>query len=398
MGCPSDSPFILKGNIMATKKLCVLGSTGSIGTQTLELVNDLGIEITALSANSNVKKMEEQVRCFAPPIVCMNDEQAASDLRDRIRDTNTKVLAGDKGLINLVHECQADTVLTSIVGIAGLKPTVEAIKLHKDIALANKETLVTGGKIVTELVKEYKVKLLPVDSEHSAIFQCLQDRESAKSLDRIFLTASGGPFYGLNKEQLEKVTVSDALNHPNWSMGNKITIDSATLMNKGLELIEAMWLFSLPPEKIEIAVHRQSIVHSGVYFTDGALLAQLGVPDMKLPIQYALTYPYRRMAHAEPLTIERMSTLTFDRPDYETFKCLKAAKIAASMGGLAPTYLNAANEVAVSLFLHGKIKFLQIGDIAMESIHNIDNKLDYTLDDIFAADLMTRQYVMSKYA
>lgn len=383
---------------MATEKLCILGSTGSIGTQTLELINDLGIEVTALSANSNVKKMEDQIRRFNPPVVCMKDEYAASDLRDRIRDTGTKVFEGEEGLINLIHESQADTVLTSIVGIAGLKPTVEAIKLHKNIALANKETLVTGGKIVTELVKENNVLLLPVDSEHSAIFQCLQDTNSAKSLDKIFLTASGGPFYGLKREQLQTVTVSDALNHPNWSMGNKITIDSATLMNKGLELIEAMWLFNLPPERIEIAVHRQSIVHSGVYFTDGALLAQLGVPDMKLPIQYALTYPYRRAAHSEPLTIERMSNLTFDRPDYETFKCLKAAKEAASMGGLAPTYLNAANEIAVSLFLQDRIKFLEIGDIAMESIHNIDNKLEYNLDDIFAADLAARQNVLSKYA
>ena len=383
---------------MATEKLCILGSTGSIGTQTLELVDDLGIKVTALSANSNVDKMEKQIRRFSPSVVCMNDVHAAKDLRDRIKDTDTTVLSGEDGLVHLVHECQADTVLTSIVGIAGLKPTVEAIELHKNIALANKETLVTGGKIVTELVKENNVKLLPVDSEHFAIFQCLQDSNSALSLDRIFLTASGGPFYGLKKEQLEAVTVSDALNHPNWSMGNKITIDSATLMNKGLELIEAMWLFNLPPEKIEISVHRQSIVHSGVYFSDGALLAQLGVPDMKLPIQYALTYPYRRMAHSEPLTIERMSMLTFDRPDYDTFRCLKAAKEAAGMGGLAPTYLNAANEVAVSLFLQNKIKFLEIGDIAVDSINNIDNKLDYTLDDIFAADLIARQNVLSKYA
>ena len=398
LGCHSDSPFMLKGNDMATKKICILGSTGSIGTQALELVNDLGIKVTGLSAQSSVNKMEEQIRRFLPAVVCMKEEKAASELRIRIKDTDTKVLSGEDGLIQLIHECDADTVLTSIVGIAGLKPTVEAIKLQKNIALANKETLVTGGKIVTALVKEYGVKLLPVDSEHSAIFQCLQDKNSAKSLDRIFLTASGGPFYGMRKDQLESVSVSDALNHPNWSMGNKITIDSATLMNKGLELIEAMWLFNLPPDKIEITVHRQSIVHSGVFFSDGALLAQLGVPDMKLPIQYALTYPFRRMPHSEPLTIEKMSTLTFDRPDDDTFKCLKAARIAASMGGLAPTYLNAANEIAVSLFLHNKIRFLDIGEIAMESINNIDNKLDYNLEDIFAADKIARQIVLEKYA
>ena len=382
---------------MATQKLCILGSTGSIGTQALEIVDDLGISITALSANSNTKKMEDQIRRFNPSVVCMTDTDAAADLRQRVSDTGTRVLSGNQGLIDLLDLCDADTVLTSIVGIAGLRPTLEAIRLHKTIALANKETLVTGGKIVTTLAKENDVRLLPVDSEHSAIFQCLQDKNSALSLDRIFLTASGGPFYGKKKEQLKHVDVSDALNHPNWNMGNKITIDSATLMNKGLELIEAMWLFGLPPEKIEISVHRQSIVHSGVYFTDGALLTQLGVPDMKLPIQYAFTYPYRKGAHSDPLTIERMSNLTFERPDEDTFLCLKAAKKAASMGGTAPAYLNAANEVAVSLFLQNRIGFLDIGDIAMESLEDIDNKQDYTVDDIFEADLTARHRVISKY-
>ena len=382
---------------MATQKLCILGSTGSIGTQALDLVEDLGIRVNALSANSNVKKMEEQIRRFHPSVVCMTDSSAAADLKQRTSDTGTLILSGENGLIDMLYEGDADTVLTSVVGIAGLKPTLEAIRLHKTIALANKETLVTGGKIVTLLAEQNGVKLLPVDSEHSAIFQCLQDEKSALSLERIFLTASGGPFYGMSKEQLEHVNVSDALNHPNWNMGNKITIDSATLMNKGLELIEAMWLFGLPPEKIEISVHRQSIVHSGVYFSDGALLAQLGVPDMKLPIQYAFTYPFRKKAHSEQLTIEKMSSLTFERPDEETFLCLKAAKKAAAMGGTAPAYLNAANEVAVSLFLDNRIGFLDIGDIAMQSLEGIDNKTDYTIDDIFEADHTARQKVLSKY-
>ena len=383
---------------MATEKLCILGSTGSIGTQALELVDDLNIQVMALTANSNTKKMEAQIRRYKPEVVCMTDQNAASDLRARISDTDTVVLSGEEGLVDILYQTDADTVLTSVVGIVGLRPTVEAIRLHKTIALANKETLVTGGKIVTTLAKENDVNLLPVDSEHSAIFQCLQDKKSALSLDKIFLTASGGPFFGMSRDQLKDVKVADALNHPNWNMGNKITIDSATLMNKGLELIEAMWLFGLPPEKIEISVHRQSIVHSGVFFTDGALVAQLGVPDMKLPIQYAFTYPYRKTAHSDELTIEKMSKLTFERADEDTFLCLKAAKLAASMGGLAPTYLNAANEIAVSLYLKNKIGFLDIGEIAMNSIKEINNKIDYTLEDIFEADQTARQKVLSMYA
>ena len=382
---------------MSTKKLCILGSTGSIGTQTLDIVNDLGIEVTGLTANSNVKRMEEQVRRFSPSYVCMREEAAASDLRVRISDRSTKVFSGESGLMEVIHSSDADTVLTSIVGIAGLKPTVEAIKLKKNIALANKETLVTGGSIITKMISEYGVSLLPVDSEHSAIFQCLQDKHSAQSLVGIFLTASGGPFFGMSREELAQVTLSDALKHPNWSMGSKITIDSATLMNKGLELIEAMWLFNLPPDRIEIAVHRQSILHSGVFFSDGALLAQLGVPDMKLPIQYALTYPDRRMPHSEPLTIEKMSCLTFEHPDMETFLCLKAAEIAAQKGGLAPTYLNAANEMAVSLFMEGRIGFLDIGEIAMQSIEDIPECMHYDLEDIFVADQISREKVLKKY-
>lgn len=383
---------------MATKRLCILGSTGSIGRQTLELVDSLDISVVALSAYKSVDLLEQQIRRFSPAYACLIDNDSAADLKVRVSDTPTVVLSGESGILEMIRLTDADTVLTSIVGIAGLRPTVEAIRLGKNIALANKETLVTGGKIVTGLVSQYGTKLLPVDSEHSAIFQCLQDANSARSLSKILLTASGGPFFGKTRAELEHVTVADALHHPNWSMGSKITIDSATLMNKALELIEAMWLFNLPPEKIEITVHRQSILHSGVFFSDGALLAQLGVPDMKLPIQYALTYPDRAMPVSEPLTIEKMHLLTFERPDIETFTCLKAGIQAAKLGGLAPTYLNAANEVAVELFLKEKIRFLDIGDIAMDAVSNIpDNNMDYTLQDIFEADRSARERVYQNF-
>ncbi len=382
---------------MATKRLCILGSTGSIGRQTLELVDSLDISVVALSAYKSVDLIEQQIRRFSPAYACLIDTGAAADLKTRVADTATVVLSGETGILEMIRLSDADTVLTSIVGIAGLRPTVEAIRLGKTIALANKETLVTGGKIVTGLVRQYGTKLLPVDSEHSAIFQCLQDVNSAKRLSKILLTASGGPFFGKTREELEHVTVSDALHHPNWSMGSKITIDSATLMNKALELIEAMWLFNLPPEKIEITIHRQSIFHSGVFFSDGALLAQLGVPDMKLPIQYALTYPDRALPVSDPLTIEKMHLLTFERPDTDTFMCLKAGIQAAKLGGLAPTYLNAANEVAVDLFLKEKIRFLDIGDIAMDALSNVPEKDEYTLQDIFEADRIARERVFQKY-
>ncbi len=382
---------------MATERLCILGSTGSIGRQALELVESLGIRVDALSANTNTTLLEAQIRRFKPAYVCMTDPLCAEDLAVRVKDQSTKVLAGIDGMLEMIHLCGSDTVLTSIVGIAGLRPTVEAIKLKKTIALANKETLVTGGKIVTGLVQEYGTRLLPVDSEHSAIFQCLQDQHSARTLSRILLTASGGPFFGKTRKELSSVSVEDALKHPNWSMGSKITIDSATLMNKALELIEAMWLFNLPPDRIDITVHRQSILHSGVYFSDGALLAQLGVPDMKLPIQYALTYPDRADPVSEPLTIEKMHLLTFERPDVETFNCLKAGIMAAELGGLAPTYLNAANEAAVDLFLHRKIRFLDIGEIAMEAVSSAKSKQDYSLEEIFEADRFARNRVYQKY-
>ncbi|MBR5045320.1 MAG: 1-deoxy-D-xylulose-5-phosphate reductoisomerase [Oscillospiraceae bacterium] len=382
---------------MSVKKLSILGSTGSIGTQTLSLVDSLGIEVTALSASRNSVLMEEQVRRFRPSMVCMADEDAAADLRVRIADLGTKILSGEQGMVEIAASADCDTVLNSVVGIAGLLPTLAAIDAGKDIALANKETLVTGGQIVTSRVREKGVQLLPVDSEHSAIFQCLQDRHSAARLERILLTASGGPFWGMTKEQLASVTVADALKHPNWSMGRKITVDSATMMNKAFELMEAMWLFEVAPEKIDIVVHRQSILHSGVEFEDGALIAQLGVPDMRLPIQYALTYPDRKYCSEERLTIEKMASLTFERPDPETFTCLAAGISAAEKGGLAPTAANAANEIAVQLFLDGSIGFLDIGDMVSRAVASASDNRDITLDDILACDREVRAECLAEY-
>ncbi len=376
---------------MAVKKLCILGSTGSIGKQALSLVDRLGIEITALSAATNVKLLEEQVRRFRPAYACLSDENAAKDLEVRIADTNTKVFSGSEGLKEIAAVSDCDTVLNSVVGIAGLVPTLSAIDAGKDIALANKETLVTGGKLVTAKIKENGLKLLPVDSEHSAIFQCLQDSHSASGLSRILLTASGGPFWGRSKDELRDVTVEDALKHPNWSMGKKITVDSATMMNKAFELIEAMWLFGLDPDSIVVTVHRQSILHSGVEFKDGALLAQLGVPDMRLPIQYALTYPERMECSQERLTIEKMAELTFERPDYDTFECLAAGTEAAKKGGLAPTAANAANEIAVQLFLEGKIRFLEIGEMVRKAVSNAVKADNFTLDELLEYDSEVRR-------
>ncbi len=376
---------------MATEKLSILGSTGSIGTQTLSLIKALDIEIVSLSGYKNATLLEEQALEFMPKFICAVDENAYYDLKQRLSHTNIKVLCGKDGLLEIAANDESDTVLTSVVGIAGLAPTIEAIKAKKTIALANKETLVTGGRLITELVKEHGVRLLPVDSEHSAIFQCLQDQKSAKSLKRIFLTASGGPFFGRTRAELAKVGVKEALNHPNWSMGKKITVDSATLMNKGLELIEAMWLFSLKPEDIEITVHRQSIVHSMVEFSDNSVLAQLGVPDMRIPIQYALTYPERKASPVEPLTIERLSKLTFESTDDETFECLSSCKLAAKKGGLVPCYANGANEVAVSAFLNGRIGFLDIGRAVANAVNKAPSKEQYTIDELFDADRASRE-------
>jgi len=376
---------------MPTQKLSVLGSTGSIGTQALSLVKDLGIEVTAISGYSNFKLLEEQALEHRPKYVCAVKKEAYDELKVRLAPYGIKVLSGKEGLMEIAENDDSDTLLNSVVGIAGLEPTLAAIEAGKHIALANKETLVTGGSLVTGKVAEKGVKLLPVDSEHSAIFQSLQGNDNNK-IRRIFLTASGGPFYGRTREQLQDVTLGDALNHPNWVMGQKITVDSATLMNKGLELIEAMWLFDVSPEQVFITVHRQSIVHSMVEYEDMSTIAQLGLPDMRLPIQYALTYPNRVAAPCAPLTLEALSSLTFALPDRETFKCLAACEKAAAMGGLAPTAVNGANEVAVDLYLKGKIRFLDIGDIVEDalSISGIE-KQQLTLEDILATDAEARR-------
>ncbi len=373
--------------------LIILGSTGSIGTQALEVVKNNNYRVVGLTAGSNAALLEKQAREFKPCFVALENEAAAKDLKERLKDTSVKVLAGQEGICEIAT-LEADTVLNSIVGIAGLKPTLAAIKTKKDIALANKETLVTGGEIVKKEIKENGVKLLPVDSEHSAIFQSLQGVPNG-SLKKILLTASGGPFYSKTTKDLENVTAKEALKHPNWSMGAKITIDSATLMNKGLEVIEAVHLFDLPADDIEILVHRQSIVHSAVELSDGTVIAQLGTPDMKLPIQYALTYPERAGLCGKRLSLTDIGTLTFEKPDTETFRCLPLCIKAINEGGLKPTAANGANEEAVRLFLEGKIKFLQIAEIvgkAIEAQKTVDN---FTVKDIFEADKAAREIAIS---
>ena len=373
------------------KSLIVLGSTGSIGTQALEVCRRDGYKVTALAAGSNIELLERQAREFKPLVVAVFDENAAKELAIKLADTDIKVLSGAYGVCEVARS-EGDIVLNSIVGIAGLRPTLSAIEAGKTIALANKETLVTGGEIVNRKAKENGVKILPVDSEHSAIFQSLQGAPE-KSIKKILLTASGGPFYGKTRSELQNVTVKEALNHPNWSMGAKITIDSATLMNKGLEVIEAVHLFGLPAKDIEVVVHRQSIVHSGVELSDGAVIAQLGTPDMRLPIQYALTYPERSEYAFERLSLTDIGTLTFAKPDTDTFRCLPLCIKAINEGGLAPTAVNGANEEAVKLFLEGKIKFLTIADLVEKALLNVQNKKEFCLDDILETDRLARECV-----
>ena len=373
------------------KRLIILGSTGSIGVQALEVAERNGYRVTALAAGKNTRLLEKQARKFKPDIVAVSDESAAQDLKIRLQDTDIKVLVGQDGVC-AAAQYEGDIVLNAIVGIAGLRPTLAAIDAGKTIALANKETLVAGGEIVNRRLKETGVKLLPVDSEHSAIFQSLQGAPHG-SVKKILLTASGGPFYGKTKKDLESVTVKDALNHPNWSMGAKITVDSATLMNKGLEVIEAVRLFDVAPDDIEVLVHRQSIVHSGIELSDGAVIAQLGTPDMRLPIQYALTYPERADFAFEHLSLADIGTLTFARPDTDTFRCLPICIEAVKRGGLAPAAVNGANEEAVALFLSGKIKFLQIAEMAQKALDSVNNKKEYTIEDVFEADKAARELI-----
>lgn len=343
------------------KNLVLLGSTGSIGTQTLDVAEECGYRVTALAAGRQVSLLEEQIRRFRPRYAAMYDDAAARDLKTRVADTGVAVLSGMEGLCQLAGLEEADLVLNSVVGMVGLQPTLAAMHAGNDVALANKETLVAGGQLVMDAMKEHQVALLPVDSEHSAIFQCLQGAPADKrAIKRLILTASGGPFFGKTAEELETVTLQDALKHPNWSMGAKITVDSATMMNKGLELIEARWLFDMPPEDIDVVVHRESIIHSLVEYVDNAVVAQLGVPDMRVPIQYALTYPARTSSPVGELSLSRVGTMTFYEPDEETFRCLPICREAIKRGGMTPAAVNGANEQAVALFMEGKIGFMDI--------------------------------------
>ena len=373
-----------------TKTLAVLGSTGSIGVQALEVAQLMGFEVLALTANSRTDIIEEQIRKFNPRFVAVADEKAAEDLKIKVADTSTKVLSGAKGVEECAR-CGADTVLNSIVGIAGLSPTLAAVEAGSKIALANKETLVAGGKIVMNAAADRGVDILPVDSEHSAIFQSIQGCQSHKQIKRLILTASGGPFFGKSKAELEKVTLAQALKHPNWSMGAKITIDSATMMNKGLELIEAAWLFGMKGSEIDILVHRQSIVHSLVEYVDNSVIAQLGLPDMRIPIQYALTYPDRYVSPVGQLDLAEAATLTFEKPDYETFSCINLCRKAFDIGGLYPAAVNAANEKANELFRNGRIGFLDIPKAVEAAFDCVSSVSDYTLEQVFETDMLVRR-------
>ncbi len=375
--------------------IVLLGSTGSIGTQTLDVCRANKIKVKALSANCRVEILEQQAREFAPEYIAVTDETKYSDLKQRLADTHIRILAGKDSLCELAS-LKCARVVNSVVGMAGLLPTISAIKAENDIALANKETLVTGGELVMKLIRDHKVRLFPIDSEHSAIFQCLLGAGENR-LSKIILTASGGPFFGKKRAELENITKEQALHHPNWSMGAKITIDSATLMNKGLELIEAVRLFDVDPEQVEIVVHRQSIVHSAVEYEDGAVIAQLGTPDMRIPIQLALTYPERVPSPAKRLSLTDVGTLTFEKPDEETFDCLKAARRSLKMGGNAPCIVNCANEAAVSLFLKEKIKFLEIGEAVNSALSDVKIISEPTLDRLLETQRLAEDYVYKKY-
>ncbi len=381
---------------MSMKKIAILGSTGSIGTQTLEVVRENGdIEVLALAAGSNITLLEAQIREFGPKLAAVWSEEKARELKSRIRDLDVRVVSGMDGLLEAAAMPEAEILVTAIVGMIGIRPTIEAIKAGKDIALANKETLVTAGHIIMPLAKERGVSILPVDSEHSAIFQSLQGGQQ-KALHKILLTASGGPFRGKTRAELEEIQVEDALKHPNWEMGKKITIDSSTMVNKGLEVIEAKWLFGVSVDQVEVVVQPQSIIHSMVEYADGAIIAELGTPDMKLPIQYALYYPERRYLPGKRLDFSMLSQITFEKPDLETFYGLKLAFEAGRKGGSLPTVLNAANEAAVAMFLERKIKYLQIPEMircCMERHHNI---ADPTVEQILETEQETYAYIAGR--
>lgn len=385
-----------KGSIFV-KKIAILGSTGSIGTQTLEIVRDNpDLQVTGLAAGTNIELFEKQVREFKPRLVSLQSEQACSELRVRLADMDVEIVPGMEGLLRIAEMEDAQVLVTAIVGMIGIRPTIAAIRKHKDIALANKETLVTAGHIIMPLAAEMGVSILPVDSEHSAIFQSLQG-ENKDRVSKLLITASGGPFRGRTRSELEKVQLEDALKHPNWSMGHKITIDSATLVNKGLEVMEAKWLFDVDLDRIQVVVHPQSIIHSMVEFVDGGIIAQLGSPDMKLPIQYALFYPDRRPMSGKRVDFYELGSITFEKPDMETFTGLKLAMRAAAEGGSMPTVYNAANERAVSLFLNRKIRFLQIPEIiemCMDAHHKIENP---DLEEILRTEQEIYELIDTKY-
>lgn len=375
------------------KKIAILGSTGSIGTQTLEIIRDNGdLQATALAAGQNVELMEKQVREFLPEIACMWSETAAADLKQRLLDLPVKVVAGMAGLLEICSMPGCDIVVTAVVGMIGIKPTIAAVESGKTIALANKETLVTAGHLIMPLAEKAGVPILPVDSEHSAIFQSLQGR-AGNAVHKILLTASGGPFRGKSPKELENMTLQDALRHPNWSMGKKVTIDSASLVNKGLEVMEAKWLFSVGLDQIQVVVHPQSIVHSAVEYEDGAVIAQLGLPDMKLPIQYALLYPERRPMRAPHMDLFQIGTLTFEAPDTGTFPGLSLAYEAAGQGGSMPTVFNAANEMAVKLLLDQKIRFVQIPEIIEAAMHNHRTIVNPDVEEILQAEAETYEFI-----
>ena len=376
-----------------TRSIALLGSTGSIGRQTLQVARELGLTVAALTANRQVDLLERQAREFHPQLAVLYDRDAARQLRLRLSDTDIRVAEGPEGLLLAAQLPQADTVVTAVMGSVGLEPTLAAIRQKKRIALANKETLVCAGELVMAQAERWGADIVPVDSEHSAIFQSLQGCRDRNEVRRLLLTCSGGPFFGMKTEELRGKTKADALKHPNWNMGAKITIDSATLMNKGLELIEAVWLFGLPPEKIQIVVQRQSIVHSAVQFSDNSIIAQLGVPDMRIPIQYALTYPARVPGVVPELDFTTLKLLTFDVADEETFRCLAACKKAIKKGGLGPCAANGANEEAVKLFLEDKIGFLDIGRLVEAVVDSDSFGGDYTLADVYECDKMARAFV-----
>ena len=374
------------------KNIVILGSTGSIGTQTIDVLDSIEAQVCAISVNTNIQRAEQQARALHPSLVAVYNEEKAKELKTKLADTDIRVVSGMDGLIEAATLPEADVVVTAVVGMVGLLPTMAAIEAGKAIALANKETLVCAGQIVMRAAREKGVPILPVDSEHSAIFQCLQGA-AGNRINRILLTSSGGPFFGMSREQMRHVTKEQALHHPNWSMGAKITIDSASMMNKGLELIEAMWLYDVEPDDIDIVVHRESIVHSAVEFEDGSVIAQMGNPDMRLPIQYALTYPERVPCKVPPLDLPRRHNLTFFAPDEEAFPTLGLARRAAAARGNLGAIMNGANEAAVELFLHDKIPFYRIPELVQAAMDNVEYLPEITIEDVLASDRAAREIV-----